>query len=265
MLVCAPVSAHDPASSRQPRSRRPHALDKRHGLVHVEQVCTDEQRAGGFDVDVRIVEAGQRELAAQVEHPGVWTGQRADLPVAADREDAVSANRQRLCPRLLRVERVDATVDQDQIGRRTGCGRRRSLRASGRSGHPQGQSSQDRPRGDQTEGEAEPVTPAGRKRSCWPCMGRQYSGGSVAWGQGSTISSGACDRARAHASRIRYGRSAQRRPARDHAARCLRSATRSTMSPTCLTLSSQVSVFIASERRRRAAGESARSARSTAS
>jgi hypothetical protein len=47
--------------------------------VDVEQVDADEQRAGRLDVDVRVVEPGQREAAAEVDRPRSWTGEGADL------------------------------------------------------------------------------------------------------------------------------------------------------------------------------------------
>ena len=66
---------------------------------------------------MRIVDPGNDRVALQVDPLRGLRGQREDLRVAADREDALTADRQCLCVRLGGVGGEDPAVVQDQVGR----------------------------------------------------------------------------------------------------------------------------------------------------
>jgi hypothetical protein len=66
-------------------------------------------------VHVCVLEAGQEEPAAEVDHLGAITGQREDLRVEAYGHDPVRGDRHRLDAAPGRIDRVDDAVDEQQM------------------------------------------------------------------------------------------------------------------------------------------------------
>ena len=60
-------------------------------------------------------QARRHQTSARVDDAGVRSGQRADLLVAADREDATILDRDGLCIRQRRIGGEDLGIDQDQL------------------------------------------------------------------------------------------------------------------------------------------------------
>jgi hypothetical protein len=66
---------------------------------------------------VRLDEAGHDRLAARIDRAGVWTAQRADRGVIADRHDLAAGSRHRLGARPVRIHGDDASVLDDELDR----------------------------------------------------------------------------------------------------------------------------------------------------
>ncbi len=66
---------------------------------------------------VGIDEPGHDRGAAQIHHPRAAITQSADLTVAADGDDAVARDRERRRARAGGIERDDAAVEENDVGR----------------------------------------------------------------------------------------------------------------------------------------------------
>jgi hypothetical protein len=71
---------------------------------------------------VRIAQAGQHGLAAQIDRRSVGTGQAGDVIAAAHGEDATAADRDGIGNPELRVNRDNPGVAEDQVRRLTAHG-----------------------------------------------------------------------------------------------------------------------------------------------
>jgi hypothetical protein len=112
-------------------------FDFREGEHFVGEAALAEiQRAFGR-MSVGIDDAGQYQLAAQVDGAGRWPDKGAHRLVRADGDDGIAAKRQRLHDVAARILGVNTAVKQDDI--------RRQVRAGGGAGR--GDSGQCEPRG----------------------------------------------------------------------------------------------------------------------
>ena len=75
---------------------------------------------------VPVVDPGHHHPAAEVDHLGAGPGERLGTGVRADVGDLAAGDRHRLL--ALAGERVDAAVEQHQLGCRSAATRRRPLR-----------------------------------------------------------------------------------------------------------------------------------------
>ena len=97
------------------------------GLMHVEQVHAHEERSGGVDVHMRIVETGEGECPLQIDHACGGGHKPPDLGARAHSHNLLAPDGQRFRPRPAWVEGVDAAAHQRQIS----LGWRLSLRGGG--------------------------------------------------------------------------------------------------------------------------------------
>jgi len=67
---------------------------------------------------VTIDETGHHQALLQVDDPGVGADQGAGAAVAADVSNAPVAHRERFLDALLRIDRVEVTVEVDRVGGR---------------------------------------------------------------------------------------------------------------------------------------------------
>ena len=92
--------------------------------MDVEQVHAREQRARRVHVHVGVVEAGRDESAREVDGARPWPCALPHLGGGTHGGDAITRDGQALGPGPARVERVDASVDEDEVGRLRGGGGR---------------------------------------------------------------------------------------------------------------------------------------------
>jgi hypothetical protein len=83
--------------------------------VHVEQVHADEQRSRAVDVNMRVVEAGQREGAFEIDEPGPVSRQPLNLRAGSHGRDTRPGDRDGFGPRPRYVQRVYASVDERHV------------------------------------------------------------------------------------------------------------------------------------------------------
>lgn len=67
-----------------------------------------------------VIEPGDDESAAEVDHLGRWAAQRQDIAIGADGDDVRSAHRDRFSPRAVRIASPDDAVMEDQVRRLDG-------------------------------------------------------------------------------------------------------------------------------------------------
>ena len=90
-------------------------------------------------MSVGVDDARQDHTAMQIDHASSGTDEAGDRLVAADRDDGVSAQRDRLRDAALYVLGVNAAVEQDEVGGRLGrgtCGGRQRAAGRRRGQHP---------------------------------------------------------------------------------------------------------------------------------
>ena len=109
------LEADHPLARRRLRGALAHrVLDGLDGA----QVAVDEAKvppAGVGGVAVPVDETGHDSAAAEVDSLRARHGQRVDVGVRADREDAVPRDRDRLGGGLSRVDRDQLAVSQDEV------------------------------------------------------------------------------------------------------------------------------------------------------
>src|SRR5206468_11243170 len=93
-----------------------------HGLNVGDRAAARERRIDIFqaltvEMGVSIDETGHDRGATQIRDVRPAIAQPADLAVAADGDDTVADDRERGRPRASRIERDDATVDENAVGR----------------------------------------------------------------------------------------------------------------------------------------------------
>ena len=102
------------------------ALDLRRAHQLVFEVALAEILGALGGMDVRVDDAGEHQLAAQVDRAGLRPDQRAHGLIAADGDYGIAAKRERRCDGALRILGVNAAVKQEEIGgsiRGAGCSR----------------------------------------------------------------------------------------------------------------------------------------------
>ncbi len=78
---------------------------------------------------VGIVETGQRHAAREVDDPGLRADQRFDVPVRTDGDEHAVKYGRSLSPASLRIDGIDAAIQEREFSRRRGGSLRTRLRA----------------------------------------------------------------------------------------------------------------------------------------
>jgi len=94
--------------------------------VQIVQVAPEHVDAGGYRMDVRVLEPGDEHPAGEVDHLGRVADGGTDVVVGPDEGDPPIAHRDGLRPRSRRVHGVDGAVHEDEVRRRSVASHRSS-------------------------------------------------------------------------------------------------------------------------------------------